>query len=305
MEKPAATVANPHRNRLGFSNFRNEGFAPSTLGTGDSEKFPERDEIIAASPEIRTFEHVGIRHPFPLISNEGSHFVRYRESDGRERGRIFEFPACGIGMVDIPSARSEGCARMLVPIEKIERERECRNFGISTLGTLRRLHEKLAFTRRKIKTESLGKVRRNVRFPMFAPDGEFDRSRIDLFTCRVCQISETENAVFHRVPASKPESAGLAVSGNGFGAFKLPVHGRTIALGNLERPHVAELFALGGFAENRRLEIRVFQGFPHRIPDFARLSENREFPLRNVALFSRFPPSEAEFRSVGTIHDAR
>lgn len=147
MEEPSASVANPHRSGGGFSNFRDERLATNALGVGDSEEFPKRDEIVAASSEIRTLEHMGVRHSFLRLSNEGIHFVRDGESHCRERGRIFKFPTRGIGMVDIASARPQRRPGMLVPIEKIERERKRWNPGIFTLRTFGRLHEKLAFAR--------------------------------------------------------------------------------------------------------------------------------------------------------------
>lgn len=158
MEKPPLAIANPHRSCGRLSNFRNVRLAPSTLGIGNSKQFPKRDEVIARSSEIRPIEHLRVRHPLPRPSDGRGSLVGDRESDCGERGRIFEFPACGIGMVDIASAGADRGTGVFVPIEKIKRERKCRNSRILAFRTFGRAHEKLAFARRKIRTESFRKV---------------------------------------------------------------------------------------------------------------------------------------------------
>lgn len=286
MEETARTIANSQRSGFRSSNLRDERFAPGAFVIGNSQEFPKRDEVVALSFEIRSFEHVGIRHPLPRNSDERIHFVRDGESHGGERRRIFEFPARGIGMVDIPSARPQWSARVLVPIEKIERERKRRNVGIFTFGAFYGLHEKPTFSRQEIGTESFGEIGRNIAFPMFASDGEFDGGRIDLRGGRIRQISKTENPVFHRMSASKPESARFAISRHGLGVFELAVHGGGIAFRYFERPHVAEFLGFDFLTNDGRFVIRVLQSLSRRIADFFRSSESREFLLGNVALFS-------------------
>lgn len=268
MEKPPPAIANSQLCRTGFSNLRDERFSFGFFAIGNSKQFPERDEVVARSSEIGAEKNARVRHPLPRPPDGRGSLVGNRESYRGERGRIFEFPARGIRMVDIAPARSQGRAGVFVPIEKIKRERKCRNSRILTFRTFGRAHEKLAFARRKIRTESPGKIGRNVVFPAFVPDGEFDRGRIDLFRCGVGQISKTENAAIHRVPASKPESAGFAVSRHGVGVFELPVHGGGVAIRHFENPHLSELFAFRGFAKNRRLVIRVFERFSKILPKF-------------------------------------
>ncbi len=158
MEKPSPAIANPQLCRTGFSNPRDERFSFGFFTIGNAEQFPERDEVVARSSEIGAMENARVRHPLPRTSDGRRSLVGDRKSDCGERGRIFEFPACGIGMVDIASAGADRGTGVFVPIEKIKRERKCRNSRIFAFRTFGRAHEKLAFARRKIRTESPGKI---------------------------------------------------------------------------------------------------------------------------------------------------
>lgn len=158
MEKPPPAIANSQLCGTGFSNLRNERFSFGFFAIGNAEQFPKRDEVIARSSKIGATENARVRHPLPRPPDGRGNLVGDRESYRGERRRIFEFPARGIGMVDIAPARSQGRAGMFVPVKEIERERKWRNVGILTFRTFGRAHEKLAFARRKTRTESPGKI---------------------------------------------------------------------------------------------------------------------------------------------------
>lgn len=140
---------------------------------------------------------------------------------------------------------------------------------------------------------------------MFASDGEFDRSRIDLFGGGIGQVSKTENAVFYAIAASKPESARFAVSSHGLGVFELAVHGGGIAFRHFKRPHVAEFLGFRFFTDDGHFEIRVFQGFSNGIAEFVRLAHRNERNGRYVPGFSGFRPFEPKFGTGVRISDAR
>lgn len=165
MEKLLSAVANAEGRGFRNSNPFDETLAPFAFFGRNPQKLPRGKEVVVLSSAFGSSQNARIPKSFGAGPNGVVEPVRDYERHHSKRRGIFEFPRSGIGMVDIPSARTKRRPRMFVPIEKIDRERK--RIGISTIlrSTFVRSGKKLAFSGRK----GLEKGSRNVRTGIFLP----------------------------------------------------------------------------------------------------------------------------------------